>query len=284
MISIIICSRTSEVDKNLLINIEEHIGDVVYEVITVNNSGNRYNIFQAYNIGVQKAQYPILCFMHDDILFHSHNWGINVIKHFKYDKLGMLGISGPRFLSYIPSIWWASNALNKYSPSVCQYSIDTERNTRVSVHQQVQPVDEKQIEVVALDGLFFCIRKSLFELVSFDEVTYGNFHLYDLDISMQVRSAGYKIYAIYDILIEHISASQLDSEWLRSVRLFYKKWGKQLPISTYELAARERRCLEYSNLKVMLGILSSNHISRISFFTCKEMLYLLRHCPKFFCE
>lgn len=282
MISIIICNRATEVDKNLLINIKEHIGDVVYEVISIDNSKNGYDIFQAYNIGVRKAQYPIICFMHDDILFHSYNWGINVINHFKDDQLGMLGVGGPRFLSSIPSIWWASNAHNKYSPSACQYSIDTERNTRVSIHQKIQPIDKNRIEVVALDGLFFCIRKSLFKTISFDEITYHGFHFYDLDISMQVRSVGFKIGVIYDVLLEHISAGQLNSEWLRSARLFYRKWKEQLPIFTYELTAKERRCLEYSNLKVMSGILSSNHISMISYFTCKEMLYLLKWCPKGF--
>lgn len=282
MISIVICSRTVEADENLLINIEEHIGSVVYEVINIDNSENRYDIFQAYNIGVQKAQYPILCFMHDDILFHSYDWGSYVIDHFEDEQLGMLGVGGPRFLSRVPSIWWASNAHNKYSPSACQYSIDTERNTKVSIYQKIQPVDNLQIEVVALDGLFFCIRKSLFETVSFDEITYHGFHFYDLDISMQIRSAGFKICVIYDVLLEHISAGQLNLEWLRSARLFYRKWKERLPILTYKLTIKERRCLEYSNLRVMSDILLSNHISMISYFTYKEMLYLLKWCPKGF--
>ena len=76
MISIIICNRVTEVDESILINIKECVGDVVYEVISIDNSKNGYDIFQAYNIGVRKAQYPIICFMHDDILFHSYNWGI----------------------------------------------------------------------------------------------------------------------------------------------------------------------------------------------------------------
>ena len=84
------------------------------------------------------------------------------------------------------------------------------------------------------------------------------------------------------MLLEHISAGQLNSEWLRSARLFYRKWKEQLPIFTYELTAKERRCLEYSNLEVMSGILLFNHISMILYFTCREMLYLLKLCPKVF--
>lgn len=278
MISIIICSRTAEIDECLKVNIEEHIGNITYEIISIDNSEKKYNIFQAYNIGVQKSQYSILCFMHDDILFHSHDWGLKIVNHFSNNDLGMLGISGPRFLSYIPSIWWGSNAFNNYAPSVCQYSIDTERNTRVSVRQEIQPIDKSQIEVVALDGVFFCVKKNLFNSISFDEVTYGGFHFYDLDISMQIRKAGFKVFAIYDVLIEHISASKLDAEWLRTARVFYGKWKKELPVLTYDLPARERRRLEYGNLKIMADILSSNHVSFTSFFSFEEILYLCKWC------
>lgn len=280
MISIIICSRTKEVDSHLLRNIREHIGAVAYEVIAVDNSDHKYTIFQAYNWGVRQARYPILCFMHDDILFHSQDWGVRVAAHFEDERLGMLGISGPRFLSRIPSIWWASNAFNRYAPSVCQYSIDTERNTRVSVRQCVRPVEAERIEVAAVDGVFFCIRRALFGTIAFDEQVYDGFHCYDLDVSMQVRRAGYRIDAVYDVLLEHISASQLDAGWLRSLRSFYTKWAGQLPVLTYAVTARERACLERSNIRVMLDILADNGVSRFAFFTCREWLYLFRYCPK----
>lgn len=280
MLSIIICSRTKEINDNLLRNIKEHIGNIIYEIICIDNSKNQYNIFQAYNNGIKKASYPYLCFMHDDILFHSDNWGRNIIKHFEDESIGMLGISGPRFLSFVPSIWWGSNAYNKYSPSVCQHSLDTNRNTRVSVYQNIKPTYKNTIDVIAIDGLFFCIRKSLFDHISFDEKTYKGFHFYDLDISMQIKNSGYRIVVIYDVLIEHISASQLNISWLDSARFFYDKWKNNLPLTTYKMTLKERKNLERSSLKVMSEILSDNHVSMISYLKLREILYLSIWYPK----
>lgn len=75
MISIIICSRNKNIDSELEQNILDTIGNIVYEVINIDNSTNNYSIFQAYNKGTQIAKYPYLCFMHEDILFHTADWG-----------------------------------------------------------------------------------------------------------------------------------------------------------------------------------------------------------------
>lgn len=75
MISIIICSKYSKINCELEQNIENTIGNMPFEIITINNSQNSYSIYQAYNKGIKEAKYPYLCFMHEDILFHTVNWG-----------------------------------------------------------------------------------------------------------------------------------------------------------------------------------------------------------------
>lgn len=67
MISIIICSRFQSISKELKDNIENTVG-VVHEIICIDNSKSQYDIFSAYNEGVKRSQYPLLCFMHEDIL------------------------------------------------------------------------------------------------------------------------------------------------------------------------------------------------------------------------
>ncbi len=47
--------------------------------------------------------------------------------------------------------------------------------------------DKNDADVVAVDGLFFAIRRELFEKVSFDTTTFTDFHFYDLDICLQIR-------------------------------------------------------------------------------------------------
>lgn len=62
MVSIVICNRSNRISPVLEKNISETIG-IEYEVVCIDNSKNQYNIFQAYNIGVAKARYPLICFM-----------------------------------------------------------------------------------------------------------------------------------------------------------------------------------------------------------------------------
>lgn len=60
MISIIICSRFQSISKELKDNIENTVG-VVHEIICIDNSKSQYDIFSAYNEGVKRSQYPLLC-------------------------------------------------------------------------------------------------------------------------------------------------------------------------------------------------------------------------------
>ena len=74
MISIIICARREDIAPELRKNIEETIG-LPYEIIVINNAGNDFTIFSAYNKGVSLSKFPLLLFMHDDILYHTTDWG-----------------------------------------------------------------------------------------------------------------------------------------------------------------------------------------------------------------
>ena len=91
MISIIICSRFQSISKELKDNIENTVG-VVHEIICIDNSKSQYDIFSAYNEGVKRSQYPLLCFMHEDILHYTSDWGKLLINHFRDLKVGLIGI------------------------------------------------------------------------------------------------------------------------------------------------------------------------------------------------
>jgi hypothetical protein len=114
MISIIICSLHEKITESLVNNIESTIG-IEHEIIFINNQKNQFSIFQAYNIGVSKAKYPICCFMHDDIIYHSNNWGYILSQYFQNNvNLGIVAVAGCKYLRKIPSFWAISqyNAFN----------------------------------------------------------------------------------------------------------------------------------------------------------------------------
>lgn len=280
MISIIICCRKSFVEQKLATNIENTIG-VEHEIISIDNSNNQYNIFQAYNVGVKRARYPILCFMHDDVLFHTQDWGGKVIAHFNDSSIGMIGVAGPTYISCMPGIWWGINNQKEPTYSTRQYNIDTDRNNRNNHHTTYNnPYNESYAEVVVLDGLFFCIRKELFNTISFDE-SFGGFHFYDMDISMQVKKQGYRLLCIYNVLLEHISTSNLSKAWIDASRKFFSKWEKELPVSSFSFPKQTIKVMEENNLQRMIRILSANHISIFNYYTLQELLYIFFHFKHF---
>ena len=91
--SIIVCSRKNDIPEPLKISIAETIG-VEYEVVVIDNSHNDYSLFSAYNEGVRHAKGEILCFCHEDILFHTPSWGGSVQDLFYDASIGVVGVIG----------------------------------------------------------------------------------------------------------------------------------------------------------------------------------------------
>ena len=218
--------------------------------------------------------------MHEDILHYTSDWGKLLINHFRDLKVGLIGISGPRFISQIPGIWWGPGSTDAGKDAICQYSIDTNRaDPTITYNTCFKPIaDANAIEVVAVDGCFFCMRKSVFDKIRFDEINYKGFHFYDLDISLQVYMLGLKSLCVYDILIEHISNSKLDNEWLTNARIFFTKWKNCLPIVSYPVSAKERRVLEKNNLQTMNYIINENNRKPSHYYKFSEKLYFMRDC------
>jgi hypothetical protein len=104
MLSIIACSRNKTLSNEFTLNIRSTFG-VDYEIISIDNSENRYSIFSAYNIGISKSQYPYLCFVHEDVLFHSNNWGVNIISHLQDSNTGIIGVAGSDLVTRVPASW-----------------------------------------------------------------------------------------------------------------------------------------------------------------------------------
>lgn len=229
MISIIICSRKPVVPSQLTQNIAETIG-CKYELVVIDNSHSEYTIFQAYNEGVKRSQGEMLCFMHDDVLLKTDHWGETIERHFQKDgQIGLIGFAGTHFLPDTPMYWYSS-------PFVSQRNLNNDQGT-VEEHFHEDWFGERNlIEVVAVDGFCFFVRRSLFNQIAFDEKTYKGFHLYDMDICMQVIHAGYKVGVCRDVLTEHCwSESRQFSKnggelFEHNLELFAKKWHDSLPL------------------------------------------------------
>ncbi|RZL34369.1 MAG: glycosyltransferase, partial [Pedobacter sp.] len=104
LISIIICSRTTTISDKQKNNIAATVG-FEHEIIAIDNSKNELSIFEAYNIGILKSKGDIFCFMHDDIFFHTQDWGKNVYHHFSNDQVGAIGVAGSPYATKMPGSW-----------------------------------------------------------------------------------------------------------------------------------------------------------------------------------
>lgn len=226
MISIIICSRKPEISPELNLNIKKTIA-TDYELIVVDNSDNRYSIFSAYNEGMKLSKGDILCFMHEDVLFHTNKWGAKIEEYFNlYEKVGLVGVAGTHFLPKMPAAWWdtemRSGHLIQGSTVEGEYKI-------ISEDSWCDYKKEPTI-VVSVDGLWMCFRRKLFNFIKWDINNFSGFHSYDTDISLQVWQRGYEVHVIWDVLIEHKSVGVAQIDFYNSLEILYKKWEHFLPV------------------------------------------------------
>jgi len=256
MISIIICSKYPEISRELKENIDETIG-VTYEIIVIDNSSSQYSIFSAYNKGVTQSKHQYLCFIHEDVLFKTQNWGKNLIEHLKNEKTGIIGIAGGKIATRIPASWW--NVGPGYKNLIQHY-----KKKNISTTETVNNQTNIKQQVVVLDGVFMSLRRELFDTISFDEELTG-FHAYDHDISIQTVMAGYKNYVVFDILLEHFSEGNLNAQYYVNLIKLYKKRKDYLPIFTPDIPENIRKNILNLEKKMLDKLL--RRMARLGFST-----------------
>lgn len=253
MISIIICARTNSISDEQRANIEATIG-ASYEVVVIDNSKNELTIFEAYNIGVEKSKGDILCFMHDDIFFHTQKWGIKVKSYFDDPKIGAVGVAGSPYATKMPGSWWAGDLVDQ--------QLLTNKTGALTLATKFHDDEEADFKsVVVLDGIWLCIRKSLFEQISFDNETFKGYHFYDIDICLQIVQLNYQMYCVFNIKIEHISEGNVNEQWIKNALALQRKWKNLLPTQSITLTKNEKRLAEFKTLKEFTQILIANNYS-----------------------
>lgn len=251
MISIVICSVKPTYYAQVSASIAQTIG-VEYELIQIENSANTYSIFEAYNLGVQQAKYPIICFTHEDIVFHTPNWGINIINHFNDETIGLIGVIGASAFPQCPSAWWSSTLINDHLVNNIQHwtngvskqpyhTIISQTEALTITRDYNNPTNNNVVDAAVVDGLFFAIRKQLFDedKIKFDTENFKSFHCYDSDIALQVNLHK-RVVVVFDILVEHLQQGTINKAWYDSVLILAKKWNGNLPLLKKQITNTEQ--------------------------------------------
>jgi len=226
MLSLIICSKYPSLNEELARNIEETIGSE-YEIVHIDNSENNYNIFQAYNLGVERAKGDILCFMHEDIHYHSNDWGNTVEKHLSNSNIGAIGVAGGSVV--LGKLDWRYYGFGV--AHLIQGTKNIEEYPKYYWQDGFSYQKAPSCIVAVLDGVWMCMKKELFRQIRFDDEHFNSFHLYDSDICMQINKTGKNVVVIRDIILEHKSKGTFTKGFLDSLNIFFKKWHDDLPLT-----------------------------------------------------
>ncbi|KQB99322.1 glycosyltransferase [Pedobacter sp. Hv1] len=251
MISIIIAS----VDPNFLVNVTANITQTIgveFEVIGIANGDGKMGICEVYNKGFAQAKYDILCFMHEDLLMKSENWGEIVIDIFKTNPaFGLIGIAGGQYKSVAPSSWYC---YENEAPELLNYNlVQRYKYTNKATNRiYANPTESKLIEVASIDGVWFCCTRAAINSYAFDQELLKGFHGYDLDFSLGLGQK-YKVGVTFDILIEHFSEGYTDRNWLSEILKIHAKWNAILPINITNLPKAKAGLLEKRGFRGIIG-------------------------------
>ncbi len=227
MISIIICSRNSFDLQKVLLNVETTIG-VEFEPVVIDNSNGQYTIFEAYNLGINLSKGDLLCFMHEDIAFETQGWGKRVVEIFDSNlNLGLLGVAGSSYKPSVPSGWSFPEArTDTFYMNIVQHRKGSEPSCTIYIN----PRNEALSKVVSVDGVWFCTTREVVKDIKFDDITFNNFHCYDIDFSLSVLQK-YDVAVTFEILIHHFSEGSFNDSWITETLKLHNKWNSILPIN-----------------------------------------------------
>ena len=162
MISVIICSRREKLDPDLAENIRQTVG-VPYEIIRIDNSHGQYNIFEAYNLGVGRAKGEFLCFMHEDIVFHSNDWGRAVEQYLSKPQVGAIGVAGGNVV--LDRFDWRFYG-DFYHTYMMQGAFTVTEQPEYTILAYPPPKRRPLFQVAVIDGVWMCMRRNLFDTVA----------------------------------------------------------------------------------------------------------------------
>ena len=233
---------------------EESIARTIGTEYDVFRYFNEYNdgLCKAYNNAAAKTRFPFLCFVHDDVVFHTMNWGNKLIEYLSDKETGLVGVAGGIYKSKYGLDWKDGNE-SFYRALIIDGILNGERF-------YFNPMQEKKSRVICLDGLFLCCRKEVWEENKLDEVVFKGFHFYDADWSMQVNQK-LKNYVVYDIEIEHFSHGMINRTFIENSFLFEEKWKAHLPAHLRKIEKTELASIEGYELSRKLKAMKKNGYS-----------------------
>ena len=231
MISVLICSAKPDLLKIVTENIQKTIG-IPFEILYFDNRIAKKGICSVYNELASKSQFNYLCFIHEDVLLRTENWGKIITDIFLNNpQTGLVGIAGSKYKSAYFSGWYTGVKELDCANYIHEYSSKTE-------YIFLSPSGNKVEEVVCIDGVFMCSTKTAWSKIIFDEKLLKGFHFYDIDFSVRMAHK-YKVLVTFDIELVHITTGgDYSNNWVQTAISYHQKKKEILPFSKASLNAK----------------------------------------------
>ncbi len=252
MISIVVCSINPVYLTQLKGNIDSTI-NVEYEILIWDNRADNIGICEVYNKMADKAKFEYICFLHEDIIFDTVNWGLEIDKiFFSNPNIGLIGVAGSKYKSKCFSGWYTGIKEFDCANIIHRYPDKDE-------HIYLKPdIIDNTVDVVCIDGVFICCRKSIWEKINFDQVNLRGFHFYDIDFSIRA-SFICTVVVTYNILITHLTiGGDFGDKWVKAAIGYHLLKKDTLPV--YEKPEQDVAMNEKIT-KRWLDVLKSQKIS-----------------------
>jgi hypothetical protein len=277
MITIIICSIDPERCSKLLENISETVG-VEYETLVFDNRNEQWGLCRVYNHCAEKAKYPYLCFMHEDVYIDTKDWGKRIIGTIeKTPDCGVVGFAGGTQAAKNISSWWAGgkrrNVYDGFNGKNYSY-----RRLNYATHYYSNPYAEEISNVLCIDGLFQFVKKTIWEEIRYDEHLFTGFHFYDVDFSFAVAEK-YNNYVLLDFDVFHDSGGRTNADYVTYMFVFQNKWRNQLPKNLNNTIVKGGNIkFELKEAFLTFTLCTSNHVSLRKYFA---QVYKINKFPVF---
>lgn len=236
----------------MLAQVSENVASTInvpYEIIARDNSKGQMGLCELYNTLAATARYDILCFMHEDIIINTANWGKVLVENFiNHPEIGLLGVVGGSYKPLAPSTWGGLGISNDYANIIQTFKY----KKKAPLVCYRNPHNVRLQRVACIDGLFMCTTKKIFSQYKFDEKTFKGFHVYDIDYAITVGQQ-YKVAVTFDIQINHLSEGGYNTAWMLDNLKFQEKWNNILPLNIEGFTRQQQIHIEKVSFKHFVG-------------------------------
>jgi hypothetical protein len=215
MISLIVCSVNKQQLEFLKQNVPATIG-VEYELLAIDNTIRKEGICKVYNEAAEKAKYPYLCFVHEDVRFWTKNWGQYMIETLQQESAGILGVGGGKYYPHVPGAWL------DIPLEMRRLNLVKEVNGKPEFTWLLMDSPDKHLSsVVTLDGVLLAMRKPVWQEFRFNFEVARGFEFYDIEICLRA-AARYNNLIDHRILLEHFGTGRYATrKWVTDALYFY---------------------------------------------------------------